>query len=394
MDKKINNNGFDYVDLELPSGTLWATCNVGADRPSDYGQYFQWGDTQGFTKEQIGKEDGKKIFSKDWSDYKWYLNGSVGENNISFKKYNTKGNKLDLEDDAAYVNMGGGWHIPTPKQIQELIENTTTNRATLDGVKGMKFSSKKDTSKFIFIPFAGVVWNGSVHLNECYGNVWTSMLDIYVAYYGECLSVGVSNLFLNGAYPFSDVRCNGFQVRGVIDKNDDNSKDKKNDMNEKLNLVEILKNVPKGTRLWSPVIGDCTFVEIDENNKIDEDKKIGEGEESYPIRCSTLNENDEWTFGSDGSFTNYDSAECVLFPSKENKDWSTFKIPNKKHKHFKPYQKVLVRSYSNGNTIWIPGFYGYYDTEEKLHWILGVGFVDNSCIVSYNNNKDKLSKLL
>ena len=140
----------------------------------------------------------------------------MGENNISFKKYNTKGDKLDLEDDAAHVNMDGGWHIPTPKQIQELIENTTTNRATLDGVKGMKFSSKKDTYKFIFIPFAGVVWNGSVHLNECCGHVWSSMLDIYVAYYGECLSVGVSNLFLNGAYPFSDVRYNGFSVRGVI----------------------------------------------------------------------------------------------------------------------------------------------------------------------------------
>ena len=214
--KKINSNGHEFVDLGLPSGTLWATMNVGASKPSDYGLYFQWGDTQGFTKEQIGKEDGKKIFSKDWSDYKWYLNGSVGENNIAFKKYNTKGAKLDLEDDAANKNWGGGWHIPTPKQIQELIENTTTNRTTQDGVRGMKFTSKKDTSTFIFIPFAGVVWNGSVHLNECCGHIWSSMLDIYVAYYGQHLSCSVSNLFLNGAYPFSDVRYNGLSVRGVI----------------------------------------------------------------------------------------------------------------------------------------------------------------------------------
>lgn len=214
--KKINSNGHEFVNLGLPSGTLWATMNVGASKPSDYGLYFQWGDTQGFTKEQIGKEDGKKIFSKDWSDYKWYLGGSVEENNISFKKYNTKGDKLDLEDDAAHVHLGGDWHIPSPKQIQELIENTTTNRTTLDGVKGMKFTSKKDTSKFIFIPFAGVVWNGSVHLNECFGNVWSSMLGIYVVYYGQNLSVSVSNLFLNGAYPFSDVRYNGLSVRGVI----------------------------------------------------------------------------------------------------------------------------------------------------------------------------------
>ena len=66
-----NNNGYDYVDLGLPSGTLWATMNVGASKPSDYGQYFQWGDTQGYTADQIGTSEGKKEFASDWSDYKW-----------------------------------------------------------------------------------------------------------------------------------------------------------------------------------------------------------------------------------------------------------------------------------------------------------------------------------
>lgn len=56
MDKEINNNGYEYVDLGLPSGTLWATCNVGASKPSDYGLYFQWGDTIGYPKDQIGKD--------------------------------------------------------------------------------------------------------------------------------------------------------------------------------------------------------------------------------------------------------------------------------------------------------------------------------------------------
>lgn len=216
IDKKINSNGFGYVNLELPSGTLWAACNVGATKPSDYGKYFQWGDTQGFTKEQIGKEDGKKIFSKDWSDYKWHLSGLAANDSMKFSKYNAPKAALELEDDAAHVHLGGDWHIPMPKQIQELIDNTTTNRTVLDGIKGMKFTSKKDSSKYIFIPFAGVVWNGSVHLNECCGHVWSSMLDIYVAYYGQHLSCSVSNLFLNGAYPFSDVRYNGLSVRGVI----------------------------------------------------------------------------------------------------------------------------------------------------------------------------------
>ena len=59
MDKGINNNGFEFVDFGLPSGTLWATMNVGASNPSDYGQYFQWGDTKGYSKEQIGEDDGQ-----------------------------------------------------------------------------------------------------------------------------------------------------------------------------------------------------------------------------------------------------------------------------------------------------------------------------------------------
>ena len=68
-------NGHDYVDLGLPSGTLWATMNVGASKPSDAGLYFQWGDTQGYTADQVGTGDGKKKFSSDWSDYKWNPSG-------------------------------------------------------------------------------------------------------------------------------------------------------------------------------------------------------------------------------------------------------------------------------------------------------------------------------
>ena len=54
MNKEINNNGYDYVDLGLPSGTLWATCNIGASKPSEYGLYFQWGDTIGYSLSDIG----------------------------------------------------------------------------------------------------------------------------------------------------------------------------------------------------------------------------------------------------------------------------------------------------------------------------------------------------
>ena len=121
MEKEINNNGHPYVNLELPSGTLWSTCNVGADNPSEAGLYFQWGDTVGYSIDQIGIERGQKEFS--WTDYK-------------FTKYTTIGATLDLEDDAAHVNMGGDWHMPEPYQIKELIDNTISEWTKQYGING------------------------------------------------------------------------------------------------------------------------------------------------------------------------------------------------------------------------------------------------------------------
>ena len=180
MVEKINNNEFDFVDLGLPSGTLWATKNIGADKPSDFGLYFQWGDVQGYTQDQIGLGDGQKKFASDWSDYKWLRNDAFTKYRNAFVKYRNGGlilDILDLEDDAANVNMGGDWHIPTPSQIQELIDNTTTSWATQDGVNGRLFTSKNDSSKSIFIPAAGGAWDGSLDGRGDYGGVWSSMLS-------------------------------------------------------------------------------------------------------------------------------------------------------------------------------------------------------------------------
>ena len=108
---------YDYVDFGLPSGTKWATKNVGARKPSDAGFYFQWGDIKGYTANQVGTGEGKKKFADDWSDYKWNPSGD----GKTFTKYTTTGAALELEDDAAHVYMGGNWHMPTPNQINELI---------------------------------------------------------------------------------------------------------------------------------------------------------------------------------------------------------------------------------------------------------------------------------
>ena len=197
----FSGNGLDYVNLGLPSGTLWSAKNVGASKPSDYGKYFQWGDIQGYTKGQIGKNDGKKKFSLDWSDYKWR----------NFTKYKTYGSMLELEDDAAHINMNGDWHIPSPVQIKELLDNTTNTWTTQDGVNGRLFTSKSDSSKSIFIPAAGLAWDGSVDVSGDVGGVWSSMLSTGNVDYGQSLLFGSDFVYLN----FSS-RSYGFSVRGVL----------------------------------------------------------------------------------------------------------------------------------------------------------------------------------
>ena len=201
--EKIKNNGYDYVNLDLPSGTLWSTCNVGADKPIDYGLYFQWGDTQGYTKEQVGKD---KPFN--FANYKLSINGSF----TNFSKYTTPGTMIELEDDAANVNMGGNWHIPTPEQIRELIDNTIATWKTLDdGISGKLFTSKKDKSKSIFIPAAGYVWKD--FSGECGkdGFLWSSMLDPNYVYSSKNLGFNSK-----GSYLCAYNRDFGFSIRGVI----------------------------------------------------------------------------------------------------------------------------------------------------------------------------------
>ena len=179
---------------------------MGARKPSESGLYFQWGDTQGYTAEQVGIGEGKKKFAYDESDYKF----GVYPN---YTKYTTTGATLNLEDDAAHVNMGGDWHMPTPTQIQELLDNTTNTWTTQDGVNGRLFTSTKGTSKFIFIPAAGSAVDGEVGFSGDSCFIWSSMMDTSNAYNGQCLQSYPGNAYLDKAQS----RSNGLSVRGVID---------------------------------------------------------------------------------------------------------------------------------------------------------------------------------
>lgn len=156
----MKHNGFEYIDLGLPSGTKWATCNVGANSETDYGLYFAFGETKGYS----GFTDAKKF---NWGDYKFSVNGS----NSKFAKYNDTDDKkvLDLCDDAAHIHMGGRWHMPTKEQIKELKSNTISDWVTNyngSGVNGILFTSKSDTSKKLFLPACGYLRNG-ISVYEC-----------------------------------------------------------------------------------------------------------------------------------------------------------------------------------------------------------------------------------
>ncbi len=157
-------NGYDYVDLGLPSGTLWADRNVGADSPEDYGDYFAWGEIA--PKEEYG-----------WNNYKW-----CNEDNFSLTKYCTNQTYgfnefhdgktiLDPEDDAATVNMGSKWRMPTEMEIKELKDNCSWAWVSQNDVIGRKVIGPNGNS--IFLPAAG--WNTGEDASK-YGYYWANSL--------------------------------------------------------------------------------------------------------------------------------------------------------------------------------------------------------------------------
>ena len=191
----MTENGFEYIDLGLPSKTMWATCNVGADKPEDYGLLFQFGRVDGY---KYGDKNNKFV-----EDDLTTTSGKV------YKETDV----LDLDDDAAHVNMGGVWRMPTICQLKELYNNTTYKVEIINGVKGMLFISNIN-SKRLFVPFAGYWYNGSFAAVGSSARVWSSQVHAYNAHYAYRLSCYSSD----DAYILSNSRPNAFSVRGVFIK--------------------------------------------------------------------------------------------------------------------------------------------------------------------------------
>ena len=154
----------EYVDLGL--SVKWATCNVGAEKPEEYGDYFAWGET-------APKSD------YSWSTYKFTTDGGS-----TFTKY-TGSDKtvLDAADDAATANWGSAWRMPTHDEVQDLLDNCTwewqaAGNATFGGVAGYKVTSKKTgyTDKYIFLPTSGFRDGATLHYAGSFGDFWSATL--------------------------------------------------------------------------------------------------------------------------------------------------------------------------------------------------------------------------
>ena len=201
LDKRAENS-HAYVDLGL--SVKWATMNVGANKPEEYGDYFAWGETEP-----------KSYYS--WSTYKW-CNGSSS----TLTKYNTKSGcgtvdnntQLDLSDDAARANWGGTWRTPTYDELSELCEQCTWIWTSQNGVNGYKVTSKSNGNS-IFLPAAGYRYDSSLIAAGSDAHYWSSSL---------CMDDPnspdedlVYNMFfmLEVVYRYGEYRYSGFSVRPV-----------------------------------------------------------------------------------------------------------------------------------------------------------------------------------
>lgn len=195
-----------FVDLGLPSRTLWAVNNIGAEpdstKESYYGDYYAWGETE--TKTEYA-----------WYNYEYCYSYDPDED-LEFTKYTGSDGKTILEasDDVVTATYGSNYCMPTATEIQELISGTNnewvTNYNGITGLNGRKFTNKTDSSKFIFIPAAGYLNFSTLNREGDTGYVWSSSLHMQVVDSAQILDFGSS-----GVYAEASGRCYGYSVRAI-----------------------------------------------------------------------------------------------------------------------------------------------------------------------------------
>ncbi|MBQ3731631.1 MAG: dockerin type I repeat-containing protein [Muribaculaceae bacterium] len=192
-------NNHEYVDLGLPSGTLWATCNIGANSPEEYGDYFAWGETAP-----------KEVYS--WETYKWCDGTWDSLTKYNFQNYYgtvDKKAELDPADDAAQAKWGASWQMPTKAQQDELSEHCNWQWTTKNGVNG--YLGTGPSGKTIFLPAAGYKDGTGIVTEGTFGYYWSHSLNNSMSLYAY------NQLFFSGSSPSwnKQERSFGISIRPV-----------------------------------------------------------------------------------------------------------------------------------------------------------------------------------
>ncbi len=202
----------DWVDLGLPSGTLWATCNIGASNPEEYGDYFAWGETEP-----------KDIYNMD--TYMWYIEyqDANGHWHSGYTKYCDDSyygyndffdgkTELELEDDAAYVNWGPSWRMPSRMQIYELLY-CTWRWTRRNGVYGKQGTGPNGNT--IFLPAAGVMTSEGLYNAGSRGHIWSRTLVPDYCWLAYEVGFDSDRMFLTNDNQDATSRSTGNNVRAV-----------------------------------------------------------------------------------------------------------------------------------------------------------------------------------
>ena len=203
-------NGHQYVDLGL--SVNWATCNVGADKPENYGDYYAWGEIEP-----------KSEYT--WENYRFRISGDDFFKNIKLSKYNTDSitgvvdslTTLEMIDDVAHVRWGGSWRMTTVDEFRELMSSCTWTWTTINGINGYKVTSNVAgyTDRCIFLPVVGW-YNGNFNAPNTHGLYWSSTLRPSSPNSPNCPYV-IS--FTSGGFALgASAQFNGYPIRPVCPK--------------------------------------------------------------------------------------------------------------------------------------------------------------------------------
>lgn len=225
------HNDYEYVDLGLPSGLLWAKRDIGSINEFKHGDYYRWGESIATTEYEI-RNDRKDRFN--WPYYSYSPDGT----NANMTKYNATDQKtiLDLEDDTAHNIMGGNWRMPTHDDYRELFKNTILYICFTDGtelssdeyseiqtlpsgklIKGYKFCHKENHKIFVFFPVSGRARFADIDSDDLNYMAWLANgTNDNTWYQGQlmCLMPKDGSILYTGYH----ARCYGLMIRGVLEK--------------------------------------------------------------------------------------------------------------------------------------------------------------------------------